>query len=172
MTDKDGVVHPYTNQHPPQDTIQGQRAFAKKILPPQFAELVELTEKPFIQAITDVYSPQSVFYDGRVVLMGDAVAGFRPHTAGSTGQAAFHALNLAQYLRDDEFDWKSFEKEVLEYAKKGVEHGMQLGNRSQFQKHRKSLPNSTDIRQCPEGQWQTVCKRKNVITYIPINMYV
>jgi 2-polyprenyl-6-methoxyphenol hydroxylase-like FAD-dependent oxidoreductase len=136
MTDAQGTVHPWTNQHPPQKLIQDQRAYAKKILPPQFAELVELTDKPFIQAITNVISPQSVFHDGHVVLLGDAVAGFRPHTAASTSQAAFHALKLNEYLRQGQVDWPSFEDEIMKYARNGVEHGKKLGNRSQFQKHR------------------------------------
>lgn len=70
--------------------------------------------------------------------MGDAVAGFRPHTAGSTSQAAFHALRLGEYLQTDDVDWQGYQKEVLDYAKKGVEHGIKLGNRSQFQKHQMS----------------------------------
>ena len=137
MTDTSGRVHPWTNQHPSDTSIQDQRAYAKKVLPPQFAELVELTEKPFIQAIADVLSPQVVFYEGRVVLLGDAVAGFRPHTAASTSQAAFHALLLDKYLRTETVDWKSYERDVKRYAENGVRHGIQLGNRSQFGKHGK-----------------------------------
>ena len=136
MTDVSGEVHQWTNQHPSDELIQNQKSYAKKILPPQFAELVELTERPFIQAITDVLSPQTVFYDGRVVLVGDAVAGFRPHTAGSTSQAAFHALELDKYLRAEKFDWRSFERDVKRYAEYGVRLGIQLGNRSQFQRYR------------------------------------
>ena len=135
MTDTNGETHLWTNQHVPKELIEKQKAHAKKILPPQFAELVELTEKPFIQAITDVYSRRSVFYDGRLILVGDALAGFRPHTAASTSQAAFHALLLNQYLRSDEIDWDGFERRVLEYAENGVQHGIQMGNRSQFGKH-------------------------------------
>ena len=136
MTDVFGEVHQWTNQYPSNELIQNQKSYAKKALPPQFAELVELTERPFIQAITDVLSPHTVFYDGRVVLLGDAVAGFRPHTAASTSQAAFHALELDKYLRAEKSDWRSFEKDVQRYAEYGVRRGIQLGNRSQFQKHR------------------------------------
>ena len=135
MTDTNGETHPWTNQHPPKELIEKQKAYAKRILPPQFAELVDLTEKPFIQAITDVSSPRSVFYDGRLILVGDALAGFRPHTAASTSQAAFHALNLNQYLRSEDIDWDEYERRVLEYAENGVHHGIQMGNRSQFGRH-------------------------------------
>ena len=149
MTDSKGTNHPLTNPSPPPAQIANQKSLAKQSLPPQFAELVNLTDHPFIQAITDVLSPQAVFYQGRVVLVGDALAGFRPHTAGSTSQAAFHALKLFEYLGGNEqdgnsretrgggrWDWEGYEKEVLEYARRGVEHGIELGNRSQFQEHR------------------------------------
>jgi 2-polyprenyl-6-methoxyphenol hydroxylase-like FAD-dependent oxidoreductase len=143
MTDTDGTVHPWTNQHPSKEMIENLKLYAHKVLPRQFAELVDLTEKPFIQAITDVLSGHSVFHDGRLVLMGDAVAGFRPHTAGSTSQAAFHALKLNEYLEGnngEDVDWEGYENEVQKYAKRGVQHGIELGDRSQFQKHRMSLP--------------------------------
>jgi hypothetical protein len=63
----------------------------------------------------------------------ESVAGFRPHTAASTSQAAFHALKLNEYLRQGQVDWPSFEDEIMKYARNGVEHGKKLGNRSQFQ---------------------------------------
>ena len=133
MTDSNGQIHTFTNQHPSASLVNEQKGYAKAVLPPQFAELVELTEKPFIQAITDVLSRQTVFCDGRVVFVGDAVAGFRPHTAASTNQAAFHALRLNDYLRREKVDWKAFEREVRQFAVNGVTHGIQLGNRSQFE---------------------------------------
>jgi 2-polyprenyl-6-methoxyphenol hydroxylase-like FAD-dependent oxidoreductase len=136
MTDKDGTTHSFTNQHPPAKLVEDQRAYAEKILPPQFAELVKLTDKPFIQAITDVLSPQSVYHDGRVVLVGDALAGFRPHTAASTSQGAFHALRLSESLRQEKIDWDGYNDEVMEHARNGVKHGQALGNRSQFQKNK------------------------------------
>lgn len=95
-----------------------QRSYAKKVPPPQCAKLVELTGKPFIQAITGVLSSHIVFYDGRVILMGDAVAGFRPHTAASTSPAAFHAVQLDKYLRHDSVDRKAL-KEKLNDMRKG-----------------------------------------------------
>jgi 2-polyprenyl-6-methoxyphenol hydroxylase-like FAD-dependent oxidoreductase len=136
MTDSSGHVHPWTNQSPTLAQITETRNFASAVLPPQFAEIVSLTERPFIQAISDVQSPQTVFFDGKLLLMGDAVAGFRPHTAGSTSQAAFHALLLFEYLRKEKQDWKAFEREVKRWADGGVKHGIQLGNQSQFGRHR------------------------------------
>jgi len=47
------------------------------------------SKNPFVQAITDVSSPRPLYMNDKVVLVGDALAGFRPHTVASTSQAAF-----------------------------------------------------------------------------------
>ena len=98
MTDKDGQRHHVTL--PPgginDEVWERQKEVAKEVLPPQFAELVTKTEVPFVQAIMDVLSPRAVLQgDSRVVLVGDALAGLRPHTAASTNQAALDAMELA-----------------------------------------------------------------------------
>lgn len=86
MTDADGERHRITM--PPGKTApaawEKQRHIAREALPPQFAEIVCKTTKPFVQAITDVISPQNEYLNGKVVLIGDALAGFRPHTVAST----------------------------------------------------------------------------------------
>ncbi|OSS48929.1 hypothetical protein B5807_07073 [Epicoccum nigrum] len=144
MTDKDGKKHHITL--PPggiQDSVwQRQKKLAKEILPPQFAELVNKTEVPFIQAITDVISPDAVLPSNhRVVLIGDALAGFRPHTAASTNQAALDAMKLAKAIErilegaDRDKTLKQWEEDVLDYAKSMQRHGVNIGNRSQFGTH-------------------------------------
>lgn len=144
MTDEDGKRHHITL--PPggiRDHVwQQQKEFAAGVLPPQFAELVNKTKVPFVQAITDVISPAAVLpSDSRVLLTGDALAGFRPHTAASTNQAAMDAMKLAEAIdrvlegsdRDEALE--SWEREVLEYAKSMQQHGVDIGNRSQFGFH-------------------------------------
>ena len=144
MTDKDGKRHHITL--PPggiQDSVwQRQKKLAKEVLPPQFAELVEKTEVPFIQAITDVISPAAVLpRDHRVVLIGDALAGFRPHTAASTNQAALDAMELAKAIdrilggADKDRALTEWEEDVLGYARSMQRHGVDIGNRSQFGTH-------------------------------------
>lgn len=91
MTDTEGVQHHYTI---PPGMInpkywEKQKLVAREELCPQFADLVRDTKKPFVQAITDVISPENEFLDGKVVLIGDALAGFRAHTAASTSQGTF-----------------------------------------------------------------------------------
>ena len=144
MTDKDGKRHHITL--PPGGIQNGvwnrQKVMAKEVLPPQFAELVEKTEIPFVQAITDVLSPAAVLpSDSRVLLIGDALAGFRPHTAASTNQAALDAMELAKAIdkiidgADRKETLKSWEEHVLGYAKTMQQHGVDIGNRSQFGVH-------------------------------------
>ena len=111
-----------------------QRSYARKVLPPQFAELVEKTEHPFIQAITDVAPSQASFYEGKVLLVGDAVCGFRPHIAASTSQAALHAQLLDRMLQG-EISLENWEKQVLEYACRVSRQGISMGDRSQFGSH-------------------------------------
>lgn len=144
MTDKEGKRHHITL---PAGGIQDgvwkrQKEKAREVLPPQFAELVEKTKVPFVQAITDVLSPAAVVpKDSRVVVIGDALAGFRPHTAASTNQAAMDAMELARAVEqmmagaDGEDVMRDWEATVLEYARAMQKHGVDIGNRSQFGEH-------------------------------------
>ncbi|KAF3050073.1 hypothetical protein E8E11_009664 [Didymella keratinophila] len=140
MTDKDGKRHHITL--PPggitESVWERQKKFASDVLPPQFAELVNKTEIPFIQAITDVVSPTAVLpKDNRVLLIGDALAGFRPHTAASTNQAALDAMEIADAIdrilegEDRKEVLKNWEKSVLDYAHSMQQHGVNIGNRKQ-----------------------------------------
>lgn len=144
MTDKDGKRHHITL--PPggitESVWERQKKIASDVLPPQFAELVNKTEVPFIQAITDAVSPAAVLpSDTRVLLIGDALAGFRPHTAASTNQAALDAMELARAIgkilkgADKDEVLRDWEEDVLNYAKSMQKHGVDIGNRSQFGTH-------------------------------------
>lgn len=59
-----------------------------------FAELLEKTHAPFVTKINDVLCTAPSFYEGHVVLVGDALTTFRPHVGLATEQAAFHSLAL------------------------------------------------------------------------------
>ena len=133
MTDRHGVKHHYTLPvgKVREETWLQQQEYAKQVLPPQFAELVLKTKTPFIQSITDALSPRALFFDNKLLLLGDALAGFRPHTAASTSQAAFHALNLAKVMKGEKH-WADYEREVLRFAKSVSAQGIAMGNQSQF----------------------------------------
>ncbi|KAF2003125.1 FAD/NAD(P)-binding domain-containing protein [Amniculicola lignicola CBS 123094] len=134
MTDIDGVRHRVTM--PPGKTSpqawEKQRKIASEKLPPQFAEIVRATKKPFVQAVTDVISPENEFLNGKLVLIGDALAGFRPHTVASTSQAAFDAMILADMIEGkvDRRQWKS---ETLAYARTIQMRGVDMGLHSQWE---------------------------------------
>lgn len=134
MTDVDGQYHRITM--PPGKTDpkawEKQRQIAKEKLPPQFAEIVCETKKPFVQAVTDVISPTNEFLNGRVILIGDALAGFRPHTVASTSQACFDAMILADMI-EGKVDRKEWKKQTLGYARTIQKRGVDMGERSQHQ---------------------------------------
>lgn len=116
-----------------------QKERATEILPQQFAEIVSKTDKPFVQAITDVKPPAEGtkvgrLLNGKAALIGDALAGFRPHTAASTSQAAFDALLLERVFAG-ELGWDEYESQVLGFAHSWQRRGVMLGNRSQFGSH-------------------------------------
>ncbi|KAI1123025.1 hypothetical protein F5Y10DRAFT_252638 [Nemania abortiva] len=107
-----------------------QRKLARERLPPQFAEIVCGTNKPFVQAVTDVLSPEHEYWGGKVVLIGDALAGFRPHTVASTSQAAFDAMIFADYINGkvSREEWK---RQTLGFARYIQKRGVDMGEHSQ-----------------------------------------
>ena len=134
MTDVNGQYHRVTM--PPGMTDpkawEKQRKIAKEILPPQFAEIVCGTKKPFVQAVTDVISPTNEFMNGRVILLGDALAGFRPHTVASTSQACFDAMILADMI-EGKISRKEWKKQTLGFARTIQKRGVDMGEHSQHQ---------------------------------------
>ncbi|TVY83893.1 2,6-dihydroxypyridine 3-monooxygenase [Lachnellula suecica] len=95
-------------------------------LNPPFAELLEKTSDPFVSAIRERQSPKSVFYDGKLLLVGDAFALFRPHLGSSTNQAAMQALGLAEVL-EGRSDLVAWERKSVEYAMKTAALGNAYG---------------------------------------------
>ncbi|KAL1611925.1 hypothetical protein SLS60_000148 [Paraconiothyrium brasiliense] len=88
MTDVDGHLHQGTV---PRGLVRSavwdeQRAKSVAQMPPCIAHLLEKTEKPFVSKIYDITSSKGVFHDGKVFLVGDALATFRPHIGLSTNQ--------------------------------------------------------------------------------------
>ncbi|KAI1425155.1 hypothetical protein F5Y12DRAFT_784921 [Xylaria sp. FL1777] len=80
-----------------------------------FLEIMTKIKRPFIQRITDFRAPRAAFEDGRVLLVGDALSLFRPHTAFSGTQAAFDALRVADYVAG-KMTLQEWEENVLRYA--------------------------------------------------------
>jgi hypothetical protein len=137
MTDKDGRRRRITV--PPGMISDQAWEMVKRMghdrLPPQMAEMAEKTKQPFVQCITDVIAPKNLYMSDKVVLIGDALAGFRPHTVASTSQAAFDSMCLVDWL-DGMISRKDFVKKTMQFAREIQGMGVRIGNRSQFE----SLP--------------------------------
>lgn len=142
MIDTDGVKHHFTlptggKMRP--EVWERQKDRARRSLPPQFSEIVTKTTMPFVQAITDLPPPErgtafGRLLNGKATLVGDALSGFRPHTAASTSQAAFHALQLEGVFLG-KLSWDEYEARVLDFARGWYKRGVMLGDRSQFGHH-------------------------------------
>ncbi|PVH79681.1 FAD/NAD(P)-binding domain-containing protein [Cadophora sp. DSE1049] len=112
-----------------------QRSIASSILPPPVVELFQKVEQPFIQAITDSIASKAVFMDGKVLLVGDALAGLRTHTAAGTSQAAMHALLLKKVFGSGEMVLGEWEEKVVQWASWVQKMGVQIGEVAQFGDH-------------------------------------
>lgn len=71
-------------------------ALARRLLPPQFVEILDKSEQPFFTPIYDHLSPS--FAAGRVALAGDAACVARPHIGMGVTKAACDAEALARHL--------------------------------------------------------------------------
>lgn len=98
MTDRDGFPHAIS-LHPGrvQDRyVRELKTSAAESLPEEVAAVVAATERPFIQAVTDVESPRMAV--GRICILGDAAFSARPHAAAGTAKAAENAWMLAEMI--------------------------------------------------------------------------
>ena len=98
LTDADGQHHPagIAPQQVNWREIAAMRQAGRSLLAPQWAELLEKTPQPFLQAIHDLASARLAF--GRVVLMGDAAFVARPHVGMGVTKAGEDALALAEAI--------------------------------------------------------------------------
>lgn len=107
---------------------------AKRVpLEPPFLEVISKIKSPFIQVITDFCSPQASFEDGRVLLVGDALSLYRPHTAFSGTQAAFDALRVVEYV-EGKISLQRWEEKVLRFARLHWSQSMWWGS---YYQHRR-----------------------------------
>jgi 2-polyprenyl-6-methoxyphenol hydroxylase-like FAD-dependent oxidoreductase len=137
LTDVDGVEHPISippNKIRP-EAIGVLRQDARRLLSPQFAEIVEKTKQPFIQVIQDLETPRMVL-GPRTVILGDAAFVARPHVGMGVTKAAGDARALANALAAVEDLAKAlsnFESQRLPYGAAVVRRGRALGAYMQAQ---------------------------------------
>ncbi|SEM89504.1 2-polyprenyl-6-methoxyphenol hydroxylase [Loktanella fryxellensis] len=98
----DAAGHQHAISIPPplvrDDVLDAMQANARRILPPDFTAILDVSERPFFTPIYDHHSP--VMHDGRVVLLGDAACVARPHVGMGVTKAAEDALALAVHADD------------------------------------------------------------------------
>lgn len=129
MTDVNGTTHYGTV---PRELIrpevwEKQRNIGMSILPACLASLVEHTEAPFVTKIHNVASTKGVFFGGKLLLTGDALAGFRPHPGESTNQAAYHC-QLLEGVIQGKITTGQWERAALRFAHKTELWSIVLGS--------------------------------------------
>jgi 2-polyprenyl-6-methoxyphenol hydroxylase-like FAD-dependent oxidoreductase len=130
MTGSDGIA--YEGGIPPSKIaptiIEQVRAAADSLLSPQFAEVMQKTDQPFLQPIYDLAVEQLVY--GRIALVGDAAFVARPHVGMGVTKAAQDAKALCEAIVQhgatcDALD--AFETSRLKACTQVVERGRMLG---------------------------------------------
>lgn len=79
MTDGQGTRHKYTLPAGSmrEELVAGIKERAEHGISPQLTEAIKKTVQPFAQAVTDNLTGQNRYFDGKLVLVGDASAGQR-----------------------------------------------------------------------------------------------
>lgn len=79
LRDKQGKQHRFSlpAKGMREEEIERIREQARRELPPLHVEMIERTADPFVQVVTDSYAGASAFFGGKLLLVGDAVAGQR-----------------------------------------------------------------------------------------------
>lgn len=98
LTDADGVHYPQgiAPNKVSWRELARMREDARRLLSPQFAEIIEKAPQPFLQPIFDLASDQLA--QGRIALMGDAAFVARPHIGMGVAKAAQDAVALADAI--------------------------------------------------------------------------
>ncbi len=137
MTDSQGVRRAATV--PPglvaERHIEEMHRTACSTLAPQLAEVVLACPEPLIQAIFDLEVERMVY--GRVLILGDAAFGLRPHVAAGQAKACADAWALMEALQEENLDidraLKVWEPRQLALGRHALHRTRQMGLRSQVE---------------------------------------
>ncbi|WP_431231719.1 FAD binding domain-containing protein [Mycolicibacterium psychrotolerans] len=148
LIDKRGF-HGSVSVHPGQVQdryIDEMRRAAAELFAPAVTEVVQATEMPYLQVLSDVRTSRMA--QGRVALIGDAACASRPHAAAGTAKAAADCWALAAALRDAGGDIASaltkWEPGQLQLSDTLLRRVVDMGDRSQF--HNTWVPGDPDLR--------------------------
>ncbi len=155
LTDIDGVSHALSippNKIRP-EVIEGLRRDACRLLAPQFAEVVQRTKQPFIQAIQDLETPKMAV-GRRTVLIGDAAFVARPHVGAGVTKAAADAWALVEALKNEEHldgALMSFEAPRLAVGRSIVARARRLGAYMQAQINTAEEKRAAELHRSPQA---------------------
>lgn len=129
MTDVDGKQHqrtvPFGKVRP---SIWTQKqAYSSANFPSPIKELVNKIEIPFVTGIYDCILPRASCFEGKLFLVGDAYALFRPRAAQSTNQCALHCLLLSKYI-SGEITLEAYENKVTSFANTTLHWSRAIGS--------------------------------------------
>ncbi|KAK3299638.1 uncharacterized protein B0H64DRAFT_355857 [Chaetomium fimeti] len=123
FTDTNGKIHPSTV---PQGLVKpdvwaSQKARHLEQMIPPLAEIIDKTPRPFISKVADLDGTdhQASFFDGRLVLVGDAYNAFRSHLGMASEQAARHCWQMDRVWRG-EITQQERDREAALYAKRFI----------------------------------------------------
>ena len=116
---------------------------ANEKLPPQLAELVEITKQPLIQPIFDLESQR--MRNKKVITIGDAAFTARPHVGMGVTKAAMDAFTLSEHLENyqDSLNLSLWET-------KRLKEGKFIVNRSRILGKYLSLPKANETLNMPK----------------------
>jgi 2-polyprenyl-6-methoxyphenol hydroxylase-like FAD-dependent oxidoreductase len=165
----------YENGIPPDmirpELIAEMRALAKKLLAPQFGQVLDRTPQIFFQAIYDLESPK--MGQGRVALLGDAAFVARPHCALGVTKAALDAESLADALDTSGGDIAAavarYDEEQGEFGRRTVARGRKLGAHIEAQHKPRELRTPEELSRDPE-KWirESGCRLSDIPDLIEI----
>ena len=128
FTDTEGKIHPNTVPHGkinPNIWSEQINSYKHKMTP-QLAELVSKTPKPFVTKVIEAQTHDISFFDGHLVLVGDAMTGFRSHLGWASEQAARHAVQLDKVWRGD-MTMKQRDEAAILYAERFIRLNRMMG---------------------------------------------
>lgn len=102
------------------DVWARHRAALVQRMTPPFAEVVARSPTPFATKVGEHLGARASFCGGRVVLLGDALAAYRPNLGRATDQAAAHVLALARVWRGGQQDLAAWDREACLEARRVV----------------------------------------------------
>jgi 2-polyprenyl-6-methoxyphenol hydroxylase-like FAD-dependent oxidoreductase len=80
-----------------------------------FSDVVWKSGSPLVTAVTNVQSSKAAFFDGKLLLCGDAFTQLRPHLGLGCNLAALQATTLAKVLKGD-MKMDDWERDIIGYA--------------------------------------------------------